>query len=76
MDPVAKMGRPPVYGGRATLDFMQRVRITRKEHAAWKREAKRLDKSVSEWLRDVANESIRAAAAPKLHVLQPPPPEA
>lgn len=58
---MAKTGRPPISGGRATLDVMLRVRILHSEKADWKRAAKKAGKSVSEWLRELAN---REAAQP------------
>lgn len=72
---MAKIGRPLKYG-KAPLGKMIRVRVRREEEISWKREAKRVDKSVSEWLRDLANESIKNSAEPKLHAILPktPPP--
>ena len=51
-----KMGRPPLHG-RAKLSVVVRVRTLRAEKERWQKAARQAGKSLSEWLRAVANKA-------------------
>ena len=59
---MVRAGRPRKYG-RAALSHMTRFRSLRTEDELWKKTARDLGKSFSEWAREALNVAAKAAAA-------------